>query len=371
MLYRHLVTKSFSRGLVSKALVTDNYAVYSKLTKEYGNNNSKEGKSLGVYPSRISSNIGTDSIKRALSGNKDLSSILVSKSHKFRTLKGVFSDSRSEGIIANSHSDLRLLASEMFGNTNPLTGGIDVYKTDKNAGYYALVTLTGTLPPQSDENGKVYFNPKGIVTVAEFLDSLSAVENGSNFKEGRRKSLDNVSYETDYFNKGYQSCLKRFSSPFYNLYTRAELLKPITRLELAYIFVICWEGFQKRFGGIRLGKYTLGYNIDWNNYNQYLADFEDGFDYQVSKVYKSSEDTDSNIISTNIKDYMQGSVSNLKEDILKGVSSIPFPMFMSMLEINHLGIFEFENMRLDPIREVSRGELAYFLVRLSSIFKDN
>lgn len=371
MLYRHLVTKSFSRGLVSKALVTDNYAVYSKLTKEYGNSSIKEEKNLGVYPDHISSNIGTDSIKRVLSSNRDLSSILLSKNHNFRSLKGVFSDTRSEGIIANSQSDLRLLASEMFANTNPLTGGIDVYKTDKNAMYYALVTLTGTLPPQSDEKGKVYFNPKGIVTVAEFLDSLSVIESGSNSKEGRRKSLDNVSYETDYFNKGYRSCLTRFSSPFFNLYTREELLKPITRLELAYIFVMCWEGFKKRFGDIHLGKYTLGYNIDWNNYNQYLSDFEDGFDYQVSKVYKSSDDTDSGILSINIKDYMQSSVSDLKGAVLKGVSSIPFPMFMSVLEINHLGIFEFENMRLDPIREVSRGELSYFLVRLSSIFKDN
>ena len=39
-----------------------------------------------------------------------------------------------------------------------------------------------------------------------------------------------------------------------------------------------------------------------------------------------------------------------------------------VFELNALGLFYFEDLRLDPIREVSRGELAYFLVRLANVF---
>jgi hypothetical protein len=56
------------------------------------------------------------------------------------------------------------------------------------------------------------------------------------------------------------------------------------------------------------------------------------------------------------------------EDLKNGVSPIPLPMYMSMLELHILDLFKYENNRLDPLKEVSRGELSYFLSKLAKLF---
>ena len=91
-----------------------------------------------------------------------------------------------------------------------------------------------------------YFNPDGTVSVAEFLDGLNAIKFGCISNISRKKTLDRISDENDYFNDGYQDCVRGISSPFFNLYTRKELLEPITRIELAYITVICWNQFLEK-----------------------------------------------------------------------------------------------------------------------------
>ena len=60
-------------------------------------------------------------------------------------------------------------------------------------------------------------------------------------------------------------------------------------------------------------------------------------------------------------------MTDFKQDILTGVSAIPVPMYMSLLELFVLDIFKFDS-RLDPLKEVSRGELCYFLTMLSKNF---
>lgn len=257
------------------------------------------------------------------------------------------------------------IAEEMFPNTNPNTGEADIDRSAYYTPYIPLVVLTGCMPPQmSDEDA--FFNPEGVVTVAEFLDGLNAIKHGCNANSNRRKSLDNISTEADYFNEGYNSAMRGISSPFFNLYTRAELMTPITRLELAYITVVCWTQFIAKYNNLYGGSYYLGVNFDWEAPNEVLQKYEDGFDYMVSRISISEE---YDVTSLDVKDYRSDrTMEEYREDLRNGVAAIPLPMFMSMLELGVLDLFHYEGDRLDPLREVSRGELCYFLSRISKHF---
>lgn len=368
MLYRHLVTKSFDWGLVSKSMILDNSSVFTKLEKRYGNVDRLDyaEEIIKSFSDTISLNINLSPVKDLIAINEFVSNTLLEDS-EVKSLDKVFATKDASKLLTDSEieSSLKKVAVEMFSNINPLTGEKDVYKSSEYSSSIPLVVITGTFPPQQDEESNSYYNPDGCVTVAEFLDSLNAIKFGSNSVRNRKKSLDNVSDEKDFFNEGYQSCANKYSSPFFNLYTREELLNPITRLELAYITVICWSEFSKKFDSVFSGRYKLGVNVNWRNMKSLVSDFEDGTDYKVSK--KSVNDNQ--VLSINIKDYLNGaSISRLKSSIKEGVSPIPYPMFMCLFELNALGLFYFEDLRLDPIREVSRGELAYFLVRLANVF---
>ena len=80
-------------------------------------------------------------------------------------------------------------------------------------------------------------------------------------------------------------------------------------------------------------------------------------------------DKDYDVISLNIKDYKSDrAMSEYKEDLLRGISPIPLPMFMSLIELDLLNLFYYESRCLDPLKEVSRGELCYFLNNLAKLF---
>lgn len=369
MIYRHLVTKGFDWGLASKSMILDNSSVFTKLERRYGKVDRTDyaEEVIKSFPDKISLSMNLTPVKELLASNENLASILLTDS-ELSSLNEVFKNTNSVSILTNEEtvSQLRKTASEMFDSTNPLTGDKDVFKSDRHSDCIPVVILTGTFPPQLDEEENSYFNPYGTVTVAEFLDSLNAIKFGSNSVQNRKKSLDNISDEKDFFNEGYQSCVNKYSSPFYNLYTRLELLHPITRLELAYITVLCWGSFSKKFGGIYDGDYSIGISFNWNNTSDLVDDFVDGKDYKVSKRFIGDN---SDILTTHIKDYIETDISELLSSIKTGISPIPFPMFMSLLELSNLKLFYFEDNRLDPMKEVSRAELAYFLVRLASIFK--
>lgn len=260
---------------------------------------------------------------------------------------------------------LREIAVEMFPLMNPNTGESDMDEGAFYAPYVPLVVLTGCMTPQMRE-GEAYFNPDGVVTVAEFLDGLNAIKFGCNANNMRRKSLDNISIESDYFNEGYNSALRGISSPLFNLYTRAELMTPITRLELAYITVICWSQFIDKYNNLYGGAYYLGVTFDWETPSSVLAKYKDGFDYKVSRISISDE---YDVTSLDVKDYRSDrTMEEYRDDLRHGVAAIPLPMFMSMLELGVLDLFMYEDGRLDPLREVSRGELCYFLSRISQHF---
>lgn len=259
---------------------------------------------------------------------------------------------------------LREVAISMFNKDNPNTGDIDVDYNAYYTPYIPLVVLTNIMSTQTD--GKdVFFNPEGTVSLAEFLDGLNAIKYGMNSNRQRKKSLDNISNETDYFNEGYQDCLKGVSSFFYNLYRREELLQPITRIELAYIIVLCWKQFLGKYNDLYGGQFYLGINFDWEHPVDYLSTYTDGFDYKISKIILDEE---YDIISLNVKDYKSiYSMERFKDNIKSGISAIPIPMFMSLIELDILGIFNFDG-ELAPIKEVTRGELCYVLNNLAKLF---
>lgn len=260
---------------------------------------------------------------------------------------------------------LRDVAEQLFPHINPNTQASDISRDAYYTPYIPLVALTGCIPPQI-KDGDAYFNPLGVVTVAEFLDALNSIKYGCNANNHRKKTLDNISVDTDYFNEGYQSCISGISSPFFNLYTREELMKPITRLELAYITVICWSQFIDKFNNLYGGSFYLGINFDWELPSDILSGYKDGFDYKVSKI---SIDEEYDIVSLDVKDYKSDrTMEEYKEDMQSGVSAIPMPMFMSMLELGILDLFNYEDNNLNPLKEVSRGELCYFLTKLAKLF---
>ena len=61
-------------------------------------------------------------------------------------------------------------------------------------------------------------------------------------------------------------------------------------------------------------------------------------------------------------------MSAFRQEIQSGKKAIPLPMFMSLIELGILDLFDFCG-NLAPTKEVSRLELAYFLSRLACEFK--
>lgn len=258
------------------------------------------------------------------------------------------------------------IAKEMFPYKNILTNKPDLDEKKYYVPYIPFVVLTGVILPQVDKEGKTYINADGTVSIAEFLDSLNSIRYGCNANTHRRKALDNLSNEDDYFNEGYNSCLSGISSPFFNLYTKDELLKPITRVEMAYIIVLCWRQFLEKYNTVYGGFNDLGITFDWNNAHDYVTLFQDGFDYKVSKLVKNKE---YNIISLDIKDYKgTRNMRDYIQDMREGKKAIPISMYMSLIELRVLGLFHFEENEIAPLKEVSRGELSYLVTKLAEEF---
>lgn len=355
MLYRHMISKTFTGGLVTKTAFLDNSPPYTKLEKQYGVTERKEYASeiVKVFPESVAK---LDGVCSLIEKNESIERLFI-KNNSVKSLSDVFKDG---GSLDSVRSELASLSSSMFSGINPKTGERDVDMSVSHAENIPVVVLTNTFPPQT-ENGFSYYNPEGNLSVAEFLDSLNSIKLGCSSKECRVTSLDKVSNPDDYFNMGYCSCVDKISSPMFNLYTRRELLEPITRMELAYITVICWSEFKNKFGSVFDNKYE-GVAFDWGTANSLLKNFEDGENYKVSK----RKHDNNRVLSLDIHDYLCGyGMTDFKSLVLNGEIAIPYPMFMSLLELSQLGVFDFEG-NLFPMKQVTRSELATFLVRIAN-----
>lgn len=382
---RHLVTKSFDTDNdIRRSVIFDGMPIISQENIELANNGTEA--LTTVEFKRPLTQVEMNENPCIRQGIKDLKespigSIITRSDGDLLPLSQVFdfkvqpntslSEDLPEGTTFSDiyESDemkefLADIAVTMFPNEDPRTGRPDIDYGAYYTPYIPLVTSTNTMSTQSRDN-KTYFNPEGTVSVAEFLDGLNAIKYGMNSNRHRKKSLDNISTEDDYFNEGYQSCIKGISSLFYNLYTRKELLQPITRCELAYILVLCWRQFMGKYNDLYGGKFYLGFNFDWENPYDMLLLYDDVADYKVSKIIKDKE---YDIISLDVKDYKSiYSMEQFKQNMREGKSAIPISMFMSLIELDILGIFRFDG-ELAPLKEVSRGELSYVLTNLAKLF---
>lgn len=279
-----------------------------------------------------------------------------------------------EDIVSDrSHqSDLEMMAERRFNLINPLTGEPDVSSKDYYSYCIPLVINSGAMTTQQDDEGNEYFNPHGVVTVAEFLNSLAAFKYGESINNGsvpKLRSLDNISDDKDFFNVGYAACLSGVTSPFYRLYNRRDLREPITRAELAYITVVCWTEFEKKYGSVEAsGQFVLGCHTNWEAPQRYVNRFEDGKKYRVYKRCSKVVDG-KKLTSISLKDYATEGMSAFKQAMRNGEKGIPLPMFMSLIELDALGLFNYSN-KLLPLQEVSRGELAYFITQLARKFPE-
>lgn len=251
--------------------------------------------------------------------------------------------------IRVSDEDLSQTAKEMFPNN-------DVSGNEFYARTIPIGVAGGIITPQIDSEGNTVFNGEGSISLAEVLDGLNAIFYGCNSNQQRKKSLDNISDVSDYFNEGYNLLCTGYSAPFYNLYRRDELLRPITRIELAYILVVC-SGI---FGSIYEGAYKMGVSFNWLRPYLNISSFADWNKYKVSLMVKD------NRLVSDIKEYKDTrSMSDYISDIQDGMTAIPLPMMMSLLELGVQGLFYFEGMKLSPLRQVTRGEVCYLITKLA------
>lgn len=375
---RHLVTKDFdNENKMRRSVIFDGAPIISQdivsnVTLDYSKD-LKDSEKNQIEPNiqRGRQNLLDSPIGGIISkNNKDilaLSSLFDFKVRPDTPLAEDLPEGTTFENIFNSPDVKDYLAEtalNMFPHTNPNTGLPDIDLDSKYTPYIPLVIATNTMSTQIDGD-KVYFNPQGTVSIAEFLDGLNAIKYGMNSNRLRKKTLDNISDEEDYFNEGYNECLNGLSGLFFNLYTRKELLQPITRCEMAYIITLCWTQFMDKYNGLYGGQFYLGFNFDWENPVDMLVLYEDGVEYKISKIIK---DTEYNIISLDVRDYKSiYSMEQFKQNMKNGINAIPISLFMPLMELDILGIFDFDG-ELAPLKELSREELAYTLTKLSQLF---
>lgn len=363
---RVLVSKNIRSGVTTESRLSNGIPVHTIVTNRYKDRAETD---LSIpcmtgLPESVQSSI--DWNEETFSPVSDISGLGLDDSETKPTLSSVYSDSSVRDEVIGSKELLAEAGALMFSKINPKTHIKDVDESAFYAPYVTQVILTSALPPQVSSDGKdVFFNPDGTISVAEFLDCLNSISKGYNSKDGRHTSLDGISDETDYFNEGYNSCVKSVSSPFYRLYTRDELTKPMLRSEMAFIVLFCWTPFESHFGSIWGGDKQIGLNTSWLRPNEELLRYTDGDKYKVSE--KVSDD-EYGSLELNIKGYLGDmNMTSFKNSLLSGSKPIPLPMLMSTVELDKLGVLHCEGSELAPLRQVSRGEVAYLLCNLAEI----
>lgn len=381
---RHLVSKTFEQGVVTQAVIYKGMTLSRGILNRYGDAVQESVPTIFLknVPTQISLNCDIVSAKGFFEGNDKLSALVLTEGDcGFRNLSeqcrgGVLSDMiDSDDSLRKSLSDLSV---SMFHKVNPKTGAEDVKHSDVFAPYIPFVVVSGALPPQLDFSSSTYFNPKGTVDVARALDSLNAISEGFASNKCRKLSIDYVSNDSDFFNEGYNKCLDTVASPFFRLFSRSELLTPITMAELCYLIVVCFRPFREVYGSVNgysdVNKNNMGIALDWEHpkkiLREYRQKFSDLSDYVVTRcsieTYTKDDEVKS-VLDINIKSYLNGrTMTDFRSDLLSGKSALPLPYLMSMLELINAGILNVSGKELAPLREVSRGEFSQILVSLAS-----
>jgi hypothetical protein len=305
----------------------------------------------------------------------ELEPILFNEEDKFNTVSGLFTSANNNqglmrmltgnsvnlsAVLHNTRvaDSLKKVTQTVFPRKNLETGLKDAPLNSYFSPYIALSTYCKLLPPQLDDKQNLYFNASGTVTIAEFFDTLNALYRGYNSEVDRRTSLDNVSFDYDYFNEGYNRVVTTYANPIFNLYTRSELLRPITRAEVAYILVFGMNLLDTTEHDCFTATNEVGYTFDWIKDTQNIVtSFEDTKELKVVT-------NESNTVSLNLKDYKGDlTVTEYIAEIVKQDRYIPLPLVVSLIELTNVNIMNTTD-EFNPLGELSRGELIYVMFQM-------
>lgn len=346
---RVLSTKSFDTGVTSRTVLRNGLPFSTEMLAKYGSTDRIKSSFL---PSDIILNSRNTLIKEAEKLGVDLGNSMSL-------------DSLLNSVDISKLSSPRSNLSSVFPHTNPLTGKLDIDLSSDYISTIPAVVLSGVIPTQRDLDKREYFNPDGVVSRAEFIDMLSKAGTLDTGASGT--SVDKLVTAEDYFCQGYNSLVQGYSSPLYRLYTREELSESITRGELAYILVLCNKSFRGD-ASIFGGEFTVGLYTDWEKPQRYMSLFEDGKSLKLTrrKVDTIIDGQPTNaVLEIDLRKYKgEKSMSEYIESIRIGKSLLPVPVFMSLVELSHKGVFKYDDGRLSPLKEVSRLEMSYLVTKL-------
>ena len=195
------------------------------------------------------------------------------------------------------------------------------------------------LAPHYDFNGNIFINPNGVVRREEVFFAL---ETGNS----KGDSIDGVSKEHDYFNKGYNSFVSSTEDNFYNVYRRSDLDNPVTRVELAYLLA---------------------------NHDEYAFAEDYDLEEDITKLYDYQDISNLEIETkgfNNLFDLFPKGSTSMEEylaDIKQGNRLLTVPLIVLTHHLDQLINHVYKLDGLYPLKTVSRLELAYILKELDSL----
>ncbi len=311
--------------------------------------------------------------------NTELEPILFDENDKFNTVIGLFeSASNNLGLMKSLNrqntdlisvlntkkisTELKEVTQAVFPRRNIETGLKDAPVNAYYSIYIPLALYCRLLVPQLDKQEHLYFNATGIVTVGDFFDCINALFEGYSATEGRQTSLDNVSFDTDYFNKGYNRVVSSYASAIYNLYARVDFIRPITRVEVAYILVFGMNLLDTEYNTYINSDKGVGYTFNWlTECQDMLRGFEDCKDMTpciLNDIHKNPFDIRNYLFNETFSDYL--------EECKKGDRFVALPLLTGLLELCQNNVMYALN-ELNPLTDLSRGELVYIMFNLADM----
>ena len=221
-----------------------------------------------------------------------------------------------------------------------------------------MCLISGTLPltlATGDTKDGLEWAADSVVTVSEFLDSLWAMLYGQG-----EKPVD-----------GYG---KMYCRNDLNQYTESDYHHAVTRAEIAYITVMCWEGFSSVWSASQA---TGGIKADWTTAESYLPYFADMHGWRLLELYRGIPTYENEgsatmrIISHKLSDYMFADKTVCEHlERMNKLKMLSVPMFMCLVELFKANVLRCvlvasDTVALRPFGTMTRGELAVFLVKLA------
>ncbi len=222
-----------------------------------------------------------------------------------------------------------------------------------------LCFFSNTLLPQVErkeyDKGHVEYNikanPLGTVSRGEFFDSINAIVVGANSIYDRTISVDGMVFEYDYFNMGYNLFCRDKDSVLYRKLHRADLIQPITWLEVVYYLTFEYLPIRQALNIIHPKYY---------DFSRYLKEDIHSAEYagiKLSVKCDSEGFIDYNILETPIKEYMS--------PILNKTYALPYIFWFSYQRLKEINIVNISSDSL--FKYISREQVCVLLLAITEL----